>query len=88
MSQSAPGRVRIGQQGRCFKLIEGGKAEGGLASGDHFADAGKMIEPPASHTDATAPRMSPEAIFMLAWGLGVAFGMLFMAFLIRAGVFA
>lgn len=32
--------------------------------------------------------MTPEALFMLGWGLGLATGLLVAAFIVRAGVFA
>ena len=95
MTHTAPGRVRLSQQDRCFRVITGGRNI--VAAPDPIAD---FRNPAAAlrHADAAAkpsapvfrqPQrrlISPEALFGLGYALGLATGALFMAFLIRAGV--
>jgi len=90
MTDIAAGRVRLAQGDRCFRLITGGKTEGGIVEPLPIASKAPTYTP-AEIAAATAPAkhkplISTEALFGLGYALGLATGALLMAFLIRAGV--
>lgn len=104
MSHPAPRRVRLSQQDRCFRVITGGANDGNPAApaAEALAKFGqganafqngntspKASAPPRLRVNPPQRRlMTPEALFMLGWGLGLATGLLVAAFIVRAGVFA